>query len=139
MSDDVTCDILYQSPPMHGCKEERKMEKLPIEEALEGQTDAMYNPKGRLLAWIRKVFNYHPTKYVVRSKQRDPHNWGNRENVLCDKELIVADTKDELIAKLLDSHNHMSKNICYLTYPNGKIVYDEDSQKILIAAYERGE
>ena len=96
---------------------------ISIEDAKSDSEYPMYNPQGKLLAWLKQVFNYRPTKYVVRSKQRDPHNWGNPEGRLYDKEVFVCNTKDELISTLLLSLNHMSTNVMYLTKPNGDVVY----------------
>jgi len=98
-------------------------EHITIEEAKEGNRYPMYNPTGKLLKWLRMVFNHRPNKYVVRTKQRDPNNCGNKEGRLYDREIIVCDTKDELIAILLQRANHMSNNVMYLTQPNGKVVY----------------
>jgi hypothetical protein len=103
--------------------EYKNEEYITIEEAREGNRFPMYKPTGKLLKWLRTVFNHRPNKYVVRSKARDPNNWGNKEGRLYDREMIVCDTKDELIAILLQRANHMSNNVMYLTQPNGKIVY----------------
>lgn len=89
----------------------------------EPSQNAMYSPTGKLLDWLKKVFNTKPTKYVIRSKQRDPFNSGNPDGRLYDRELFFCDSKDELIAELLICANHMSKNVMYLTQPNGKVVY----------------
>lgn len=98
-------------------------EFITIEEATSDSKYPMYSPAGKLLKWLNTVFNTKPTKYVIRSKQRDPFNYGNPEGRLYDKEVFVCDSKDELIAELLIWANHMSKNVMYLTQPNGKVVY----------------
>jgi len=100
---------------------------ITTDEAKSDSPSPMYNPKGKLLKWLRTVFNTKPTKYVVRTKQRDPHNTGNGQGRLYDKEVFVCNTKDELIAELLKASNHMSNDICYLTQPNGKVVYALDT------------
>ena len=108
-------------------------ECIGIEEAKAGSQYHMYRPAGKLFAWIKKVFIAygHKNKYVVRSKQRDPFNWGNKENVLYDKPLFVCSTKDELIQYLLDCHNHMTKNIEYITMPGQKVIYACASEKVI--------
>jgi hypothetical protein len=98
-------------------------EYITIEEARSDSSSPMYSPKGKLLKWLRTVFNTKPKKYVIRTKQRDPFNYGNPEGRLYDREIFVCNTKDELIAELLSCANHMSSDVMYLTQPNGKVVY----------------
>lgn len=93
------------------------------EDAKSDSPYPQYTPQGKLLKWLRKVFNFKPSKYVVRSKQRDPYNTGNATGRLYDREVFVCNTKDELIAELLTRSNHMSSDVMYLTQPNGKVVY----------------
>ncbi len=100
-----------------------ELQYITIEEAKSDSKYPMYSPTGKLKAWLKKVFNTKPNKYVLRTKQRDPFNYGNKEGRLYDRELIVCNTKDELIAKLLTHANRMSNDVMYLTQPNGKTVY----------------
>tara|TARA_R110002110_G_scaffold10882_2_gene53347 strand:+ start:1958 stop:2320 length:363 start_codon:yes stop_codon:yes gene_type:complete len=100
-----------------------ELQYITIEDAKSDSTYPMYSPKGKLMTWLKKVFNTKPNKYVVRTKQRDPFNCGNGEGKMYDKEVYVCNTKDELIARLMQSANHMSNDVMYLTQPNGKTVY----------------
>lgn len=88
--------------------------------------NGIYEPKGDLLAWIRQTFNTSPGKFSLRTKQRDPHNYGNKERRLYDTELFSCDTMEELLLELLIKANHMSKNIMYLNTPDGDVMYALD-------------
>ena len=98
-------------------------EFITIGDAKSDSQSPLYSPQGKMLAWLKKVFNHKPTKYVLRSKQRDPYNCGNSEGRLYDNVVFVCNTKDELIAELLTHSNHMSTDVMYLTQPKGKVVY----------------
>jgi len=104
----------------------KKREQIPIVDCLEGG-QPMYAPEGKLLAWLRSAFNSSPGKWSVRVKARDPHNWGNRENMLYDTEIISADSIMGLIEELLIKANHMNTGIMYLNTPEGDTIYARDT------------